>query len=203
MAEHLGDLGQGDTDLDHLASKRVAKPVCPNDRHIGTRTRTPHDARDPIRAEGPDRRDDSQEHLTMHRAVRAAPSQVGDDRLTNVAWQRKTLHATALAANRPFDRRRSHESSRASAVRLSIPMGSDDRCRLGTGSAAADNSFGISPSAKPKRKNERSAVTNSFVVLSDADADTRKTAPVMSLAARQASSPLGTHQSRKRRARAT
>jgi hypothetical protein len=36
----------------------------------------------------------------MHRAVRAAPSQVGDDRLTDVAWQRKTLHANALAANR-------------------------------------------------------------------------------------------------------
>ena len=38
MAEHPGDLGQGHTDLDHLAGKRVAKPVCPNDRHIGTRT---------------------------------------------------------------------------------------------------------------------------------------------------------------------
>ncbi len=100
MAEHPGDLGQGHTDLDHLAGKRVAKPVCPNDRHIGTRTRAPHDARDPIRAERPDRRDDSQEHLTMHRAVRAAPSQVGDDRLTDVAWQRKALHATALAVNR-------------------------------------------------------------------------------------------------------
>jgi hypothetical protein len=33
VAEHLGDLGQGDTDLDHLAGKRVAKPVCPNYRH--------------------------------------------------------------------------------------------------------------------------------------------------------------------------
>ena len=35
MAEHLGDLGQGDTDLDHLAGKRVTKPVCPNTRHAG------------------------------------------------------------------------------------------------------------------------------------------------------------------------
>ena len=33
MAEHLGDLGSGDTGVDHLASQRVAKPVRPNDRH--------------------------------------------------------------------------------------------------------------------------------------------------------------------------
>src|SRR6478609_11830054 len=52
-----------------------------------------------VRAEGPGRRDDPQEHLTARGTVRPAPSQVGDDRLTDVGWQRKVMHATALAVN--------------------------------------------------------------------------------------------------------
>jgi hypothetical protein len=56
---------------------------------------------------------------------------------------------------------------------------------------------------KLKRRNERNAVTKSFVELTDNDADADSTAPVTSLAVRLASSALGAHQSRKRRARAT
>jgi len=56
---------------------------------------------------------------------------------------------------------------------------------------------------KLKRRNERSAVTNSFVALTDTDADVRSTAPVTSLAARLVSSPFGALHSRKRRALAT
>ena len=156
MAEDQGDLGQGDADLNHLAGQRVAKPVRTDHRHTGPRTRAPHDTRDPVRAEGPGRRDDPQELLTARGTVRPAPSQVGDDRR-----------------------------------------------RLGTESAAADNSFGVSPSTKLKRRNERSADTNSFVVLGDADADTRSTALMTSFAVRPPSSAFGAHQSRKRRARAT
>ena len=99
MAQNLGDLGQGDPGVGHLASKGVAKPVRPDDRHARPHTGATHDARDPIRAERPDRRDGSQEHLTMHGAVLAPSSQVGGDRLTDVVWQRELVFVTALAVN--------------------------------------------------------------------------------------------------------
>jgi hypothetical protein len=99
MTQNLGDLGQGDSGVGHLASKGVAKPVRPDDRHARSHTGATHDSRDPIRAERSDWRDGSQEHLTMHAAVLAPSSQVGGDRLTDVAWQRELVFVTALAVN--------------------------------------------------------------------------------------------------------
>ena len=86
MAQDLGDVWQGDPGFGHLASQGVAKPMCTDDRHARPQTGATHDARDPVRAKGSDRCDSSQEHLTMHAAVLASPSQVGGDRLTDVAW---------------------------------------------------------------------------------------------------------------------
>ena len=97
MAEDLGDLRERDPGAGHLASQRVAEPVRPDDRHSRPRAGAAHDARDPIGSEWPDRRNSSQEHLTVHSALRAAPAQVGDDRLADVVRQREAVLVAALA----------------------------------------------------------------------------------------------------------
>jgi hypothetical protein len=100
VAENLGDLGQRDPGIRHLAGERVAETVRSHNRHARSHTRTTHDARDPIRPEWPDGRNSSQVHLALHASLWAAPAQVGGHRLADIVRQREAALVASLSADR-------------------------------------------------------------------------------------------------------
>jgi len=99
MAENLGDPRQRHPGVGQLTSQGVAEPVGPNNRHSRPRTGAANYARDPIRSQWPNWGNSSQEHLPMHGDLRAAPPQIRDDRLADVARQREAVLVTSLAVH--------------------------------------------------------------------------------------------------------
>jgi hypothetical protein len=98
VPEHLADLGQRRPGSDEFRRESVPQAVRADFGHAGSPTGTPHDAVHPAPTEWPDRGEQAQENLSMGRS-RAAASQVGSDRVADIARDREATFAAALAAN--------------------------------------------------------------------------------------------------------
>ena len=98
VPEHLADLGERGPRSNEFRRERVPQPVRADFGHAGSAAGTPHDCVYPATTEWPDRGEQAQEHLSMGR-FRATATQVGSDRVADIAREREAIFPSALAAN--------------------------------------------------------------------------------------------------------